>query len=99
MRACELFREIEHLRASAADDTMARPITLRQLNRIKNQRKRRQREQAAKVPFIARMYGDWERQQLDAISQHIHELDTAGAATDDIDAANRALRQVSREVR
>jgi hypothetical protein len=99
MRACDLYWEIEHLRASAAGDTIKRPVTLRQLNRIKNQRKRREREEAAKAPLIARMYGDWERQMLDDLSQQIQGLDAAGAAPDDIDAANRALRQISRRVR
>jgi hypothetical protein len=98
MRACEIYRELEKLRASA-NDTIKPPITLRQLNRIKNQRKRREREQAAKAPFIERMYGDWERQMLGALSQQVQELDAAGAATDDIDAANQALRQISRQVR
>jgi hypothetical protein len=71
-------------------------ITLRYLNQLKLQRKRRQREQAAKMPLLSRMYGDWERQELDALSQQISDLDAQGANAEDVEAASRALRKMAR---
>lgn len=58
MRACEISGELRYLAALGADSPVRRPITLRDLNRMKKRRKRQERERAAKAPFIARMYGD-----------------------------------------
>lgn len=88
MRACDLYREIQDLNGLNVKGSKRRRNTLRYLNRLKNQKKRRQREQAAKAPFIARMYGDGQRQTLGARSREIQHLDATGAAADDMDAAS-----------
>ena len=97
MRALELYGIYDQWQRKFDLETPAKPrITLRYLNQLKLQRKRRQREQAAKMPLLSRMYGDWERQELDALSQQISDLDAQGASAEDVEAANRALRKMAR---
>lgn len=97
MRALELYGISEHWKQKIDLETSAKPrLTLRYLNGLKKQRKRRQREQAAKMPLLSRMYGDWERQELDALSQQISDLDAQGADAEDVEAASRALRKIAR---
>jgi ABC-type protease/lipase transport system fused ATPase/permease subunit len=97
MRALELYGIHNQWKGKIDLETSARPrITLRYLNQLKLQRKRRQREQAAKMPLLSRMYGDWERQELDALSQQISDLDAQGANAEDVEAASRALRKMAR---
>ena len=97
MRALELYGIYDHWKRKFDLETSAKPrITLRHLNQLKLQRNRRQREQAAKAPLLSRMYGDWERQELDALSQQISDLDAQGADPEDVEAASRALRKMAR---
>ena len=99
MRAVEfldLNQRLNGVSLAALGDTRRPRITLRYLNGLKQQRKRRQREQAAKMPLLSRMYGDWERQELDALSQQISDLDAQGANAEDVEAASRALRKMAR---
>ena len=97
MRALELYGIYNQWQSKIDLETSPKPcITLRYLNGLKKQRKRRQREQAAKIPLLSRMYGDWERQELDALSQQISDLDAQGANAEDVEAASRALRKMAR---
>ena len=96
MRALELYGIYNQWKGKINLEASARPrITLRDLNQLKLQRKRRQREQAAKIPLLSRMYGDWERQELDALSQQISDLDARGAGAEDVEAASHALRKIT----
>ena len=93
---CKSFQPDSRSSASISGDTRRPRITLRYLNGLKEQKKRRQREQAAKAPLLSRMYGDWERQELDALSQQISDLDAREANAEDVEAASRALRKMAR---